>query len=129
FFDERRTGELLSRISNDASILQNTVSVNVSMALRNGLTVLGGLVLLWLTSSRLTLIMITVIPAVVLGALFFGRMVRKLSYEAQEELAAATAQAEEALSGIRNVRSFAQEPWASARYDAGLQKYFAAIRK
>lgn len=129
FFDERRTGELLSRISNDASILQNTVSVNVSMALRNGLTVLGGLVLLWLTSSQLTLIMITVIPAVVLGALFFGRLVRRLSYEAQEELAAATAQAEEALSGIRNVRSFAQEPWASERYAQGLQGYFGAIRK
>lgn len=129
FFDVRRTGELLSRISNDASILQNTVSVNVSMALRNGLTVLGGLVLLWLTSARLTLIMITVIPAVVLGALFFGRMVRRLSYEAQEELAAATAQAEEALSGIRNVRSFAQEPWASTRYSAGLAQYFIAIKK
>lgn len=129
FFDERRTGELLSRISNDASILQNTVSVNVSMALRNGLTVLGGLVLLWLTSARLTLIMITVIPAVVLGALFFGRLVRRLSYEAQEELAAATAQAEEALSGIRNVRSFAQESWASERYVQGLGGYFTAIKK
>src|SRR5690625_125419 len=129
FFDERRTGELLSRISNDASILQNTVSVNVSMALRNGLTVLGGLVLLWLTSAQLTLIMIAVIPAVVLGALFFGRLVRKLSYKAQEELAAATAQAEEALSGIRNVRSFAQEPWASERYAQGLKGYFTAIKK
>lgn len=129
FFDERRTGELLSRISNDASILQNTVSVNVSMALRNGLTVIGGLVLLWLTSSRLTLIMIAVIPAVVLGAIFFGRLVRRLSYLAQEELAGATAQAEEALSGIRNVRSFAQESWASERYDHGLRGYFDTIKK
>lgn len=129
FFDERRTGELLSRISNDASILQNTVSVNVSMALRNGLTVIGGLVLLWLTSARLTLIMITVIPAVVLGAIFFGRLVRRLSYLAQEELAGATAQAEEALSGIRNVRSFAQEPWASERYEHGLRGYFDTIKK
>lgn len=129
FFDERRTGELLSRISNDASILQNTVSVNVSMALRNGLTVIGGLVLLWLTSARLTLIMVTVIPAVVLGAIFFGRLVRRLSYLAQEELAGATAQAEEALSGIRNVRSFAQEPWASERYDQGLRGYFDTIKK
>lgn len=129
FFDERRTGELLSRISNDASILQNTVSVNVSMALRNGLTVIGGLVLLWLTSARLTLIMITVIPAVVLGAIFFGRLVRRLSYLAQEELAGATAQAEEALSGIRNVRSFAQEPWASERYERGLGVYFDTIKR
>lgn len=129
FFDERRTGELLSRISNDASILQNTVSVNVSMALRNGMTALGGTVLLFITSPRLTLIMLAIVPAVVLGAIFFGRIVRRLSFAAQEELARATAQAEESLSGIRSLRSFARETWASARYVEAIQRYFRAIQR
>lgn len=127
FFDERRTGELLSRISSDAAVLQNTVSVNVSMMLRNALTAIGGLVLLSITSWRLTILMVVTIPVVVLGALFFGKMVRKLSHRAQEELAMATAQAEESLSGIRNVRSFARERWASQQYASLLEYYFDAI--
>lgn len=129
FFDVRRTGELLSRISNDATILQNTVSVNVSMALRNGLTALGGVVLLFATSPRLTLIMLSVIPPVVLGAIYFGRLVRRLSFAAQEALAGATEQAEESLSGIRNLRSFAREPWAARRYADAIDGYFRTVQR
>lgn len=129
FFDARRTGELLSRISNDASILQNTVSVNISMAMRHSLTAVGGIVLLFITSPRLTLIMLAIVPAVVLAAIFFGKIVRKLSFRAQEELARATAQAEESLSGIRNLRSFGREPWASARYVEAIARYFREIQR
>lgn len=129
FFDTRRTGELLSRISNDAAVLQNTVSVNVSMALRHTLTALGGIVLLFVTSARLTVIMLAIVPAVVLAAIYFGRLVRRLSFLAQEELATATAQAEESLSGIRNLRSFARESWASARYASAIQRYFRTAQR
>lgn len=129
FFDARRTGELLSRMSNDAAILQNTVSVNVSMALRNVLTAVGGVVLLFITSPRLTAIMLAVVPVVVLGAIFFGRLVRRLSFLAQEELARATAQAEESLSGVRNLRSFARESWAEGRYSSAIGEYFRAVQR
>ena len=121
FFDQSRTGELLSRLGNDTQILQNTVSVNVSMLLRNVVSGLGSVLLLLSLSVHLTGLMILVVPPVALGAALFGRRVRRFSKEAQDRLSVAGEVAEESLGGIRTVRAFAQEDAEVARYARAVQ--------
>ncbi|WP_420811513.1 ABC transporter ATP-binding protein [Myxococcus stipitatus] len=122
FFDERRTGELTSRLASDTSVLQNTVTTNISMTLRYTLQALGGVVLLFFTSPRLTLVMLAIIPAVAIGAVVYGRRVRVLSRQVQDALAASSEVAEEDLSGIRTVRSFAAESHEVERYSAAVDR-------
>lgn len=126
FFDRTRTGELLSRLASDTQILQNTVSVNVSMLLRNLASGLGGVALLLTLSAKLTGIMLLVVPPVAAGAALFGQRVRRYSKRAQDALADAGEVAEEALSGIRTVRAFGQEPAEVQRYDAAVRRSLAA---
>jgi ATP-binding cassette subfamily B protein len=128
FFDETRTGELTNRLASDTTVLQNTVSTNISMALRFLATVIGGIGCLIYTSPRLTLIMISVVPPVALGAVAYGRRVRKLSREVQDALARGSEVAEEALSGIRTVRAFAAEPSEVKRYGAKVDESFELAR-
>ena len=129
FFDRRRTGELLSRLGSDATTVQNTVSVNLSMGLRNLVMVVGGLILLAASSVRLTLLMLLLVPPVVVAALVVGRLVSRLSRAAQDALARASEVAEETIAGIRTVRSFAREPEESARYAGAVWEAFAVSRK
>ena len=128
FFDRRRTGELTSRLASDTTVLQNTVSANLSMLLRNGAGVVGGVVLLFLTSPILTGLMLAVVPPVALGAAVYGKRVRKLSREVQDALAAASEVAEESLSGVRTVRSFAAEEQEAARYGRAVERSFEVAR-
>jgi ABC transporter fused permease/ATP-binding protein len=129
FFDERKTGELGSRLASDTTVLQNTVSVNVSMALRSLLTVLGGVVALAWTSPRLTALMLAVVPPVALGAVAYGRRVRRLSREVQDALAAASEIAEESFAGVRTVRSFAAEAQEVERYGEAVWRSFEVARR
>lgn len=129
FFDERRTGELTSRLNSDTTVLQNTVTVNVSMLLRYALMGLGAVAILLWTSPKLTGVMLIVVPVVVLGAGFYGRLLRKLSREVQDALAVSTEVAEETLAGIRTVRSFAREDRESARYAAAVEHTFDLARQ
>jgi ATP-binding cassette subfamily B protein len=122
FFDTQKTGELASRLSSDATILQTTVTANVSMVLRNAVQAVGALAMLLLTSARLTSMMLVVVPPVALSAVWFGRRVRKLSKESQDALAKASDVAVESLSGIRTVRSFAAEQGEVARYRAAVER-------
>ena len=128
FFDERRTGELVSRLASDTTVLQNTVSANISMALRNLATVVGGIALLFYTSPRLTLLMLAVVPPVAVGAVFYGRKVRKLSRDVQDALAQASEVAEEGLSGIRTVRAFSAERSEAKRYASAVVHAFDMAR-
>ncbi|WP_434048931.1 MULTISPECIES: ABC transporter ATP-binding protein [Sorangium] len=116
FFDEHRTGELTSRLASDTMVLQGAVSANVSMALRFAASVIGGVAFLLVTSPRLTLLMLAVVPLVALGSVSYGRHVRELSRAVQDSLARAGEAAEEALSGIRTVRAFAAERREVDRY-------------
>ncbi len=129
FFDERKTGELTNRLASDTTVLQNTVSVNISMALRNGAQALGGMALLFYTSPTLTLLMVAIVPAVAVGAVIYGRRVRLLSKQVQDALATANEVAAEGLSGIRTVRSFAAERHEVARYDTATEHAFELARK
>ncbi len=128
FFDERKTGELTNRLASDTTVLQNTVSANISMVLRNGAQAVGGIALLFYTSPVLTLVMLAVVPAVAVGAVAYGRRVRKLSKEVQDALAASNEVAEESLSGVRTVRSFAAERHEVERYQGAVEKAFALAR-
>ncbi len=129
FFDERRTGDLLSRLSADTGVLQNAVSVNVSMALRNAATAIGGVVLLFYTSPSLTLLMLVVVPPIALSAVTYGRRLRALSREVQEAIGSASEVAEESLAGIRTVRSFAAEPIEAERYGKAVTRSFELARR
>ena len=117
FFDERRTGELTNRLASDTAVLQNAVTVNLSMALRYALQAVGAIgILLW-TSWQLTLLMLAVVPVVAIGAAVYGRLVRKVSRQVQDALAQASEVAEETIAGVRTVRAFARESSEIARYE------------
>jgi ABC transporter fused permease/ATP-binding protein len=130
FFDQRRTGELTNRLASDTTVLQNTVTVNVSMALRFTVTGLGGLGLLIYMSPRLAVVSMAVVPVVAIGATVYGRLLRRISTKVQDALAQSTEIAEETISGVRTVRAFAQEQQETARYNVAVQKsYRLAARR
>ena len=129
FFDANRTGELTNRLASDTTVLQNTVTVNVSMGLRYLLSVLGAITILMWQSWRLTLLMLAVVPVVALGAAFYGRALRRISKQVQDALAVATAVAEESLSGIRTVRAFAREQAESTRYAEAVNVSYELARR
>jgi len=129
FFDARKTGELTSRITADATVMQNTVSVNLSMGLRNMVMVVGGLGLLVVSSPRLTILMLALVPPVALGAVIVGRRLSKLSKKAQDALARANEAAEESIAGIRTVRSFSREAAEADRYSERIWESFGVSRQ
>ena len=129
FFDARKTGELTSRITADATVMQNTVSVNLSMGLRNLVMVVGGLALLLVSSPKLTFLMLALVPPVALGAVVAGRRLSKLSKKAQDALARANEAAEEAIAGIRTVRSFSREVAEAERYSDRIWESFSISRR
>lgn len=129
FFDTRRTGELLNRLSSDTAVLQNTVTANLSMALRSLVTALGAIGLLFIISPSLTLLMLMVVPPAALGAVTYGRKIRRLSREVQDTLATASEVAEETLSGIRTVRSFDREADETRRYSTAIEDSFLVAKR
>ncbi len=116
FFDSQRTGELVNRLSSDTAVIQNSVTVNVSMAIRFTVQAIGCIVMLFLMHWRLSLIMIGVTPVIAATAVMFGRTARNLSKRTQDALAAATTVAEESLGNVRTVRAFAREDAEVGRY-------------
>jgi ATP-binding cassette subfamily B protein len=129
FFDSRGTGELTSRLASDTQVLQNAVTSNLSMLLRFGAQGLGGAILLFVTSPKLSAILMIALPVVVGAAVVYGRMVRKLSREVQDAIARSTEVAEEAIAGIRTVRSFARERAEQGRYGQAVELSFTLARK
>ena len=130
FFDKSRTGELTNRLASDTTVLQNTVTVNVSMALRFTLQAIGGVALLVYMSPRLAGLAMAVVPVVAIGAALYGRWIRTLSTKVQDALARSTTVAEEAIAGLRTVRSFAREAAEVGRYgDAVQESYRLAARR
>jgi subfamily B ATP-binding cassette protein MsbA len=130
FFTERRTGELTSRLSADTTVLQTVLSYNLSEFARQTLFLIGGIILLVITDSRLTATTLAVVPLVVGAAVVFGRALRKASTGVQDRIAEATGTADEAFSQIRTVQSYTAEAEEVRRYGAHLvQVIDAAIRR
>ncbi|CAI9786741.1 unnamed protein product [Fraxinus pennsylvanica] len=116
FFDVTRTGELLSRLSEDTQIIKNAATTNLSEALRNLSTAFIGLGFMFTTSWKLTLLALVVVPAISIAVRKFGRYLRELSHKTQAAAAIASSIAEETFGAIRTVRSFAQEEYEVSRY-------------
>jgi ATP-binding cassette, subfamily B, bacterial MsbA len=116
FFADRRTGELTSRLTTDIGLLQSVMSHQIAEFSRQALALIGGVVVLTYMQPRLTFTALGVIPLVVGSAFYFGRRLRKMTTGVQDKVAEATAVAEEALSQIRTVQSFVQEPAERQRY-------------
>lgn len=116
FFDVTRTGELLSRLSEDTQVIKSAATTNLSEALRNLSTAFIGLAFMFATSWKLTLLALAVVPAISIAVRKFGRFLRELSHKTQAAAAAAASIAEESFGAIRTVRSFAQEEYETQRY-------------
>ncbi len=130
FFDERKTGEITSRLTADAAVVQQTVSTAVAQALAQGITLIGSVILLFLLSFRLSLTVLTFVPIVMIAAFVFGRRLRSISTEFQDRLATANSLAEEAISSVRVVKWFAAEDETARLYDQDIIKsYEVAVRR
>jgi subfamily B ATP-binding cassette protein MsbA len=116
FFAERRTGELVSRLTTDIGLLQGVLSHQIAEFSRQVLALVGGIILLTVMQPQLTLTALGVVPLAVGSALYFGRRLRRMTTSVQDKVAEATAVAEEAFSQIRTVQSFVQEPAERQRY-------------
>ncbi|KAK7860710.1 abc transporter b family member 27, partial [Quercus suber] len=116
FFDVTRTGELLSRLSEDTQIIKNAATTNLSEALRNLTTAFIGIGFMFSSSWKLTMLALAVVPIISVAVRKFGRYLRELSHSTQAAAAVSASIAEESFGAIRTVRSFAQEAYAVSNY-------------
>jgi ATP-binding cassette, subfamily B, bacterial len=124
FFETTQTGEVLSRLTTDTTLIQALVGTSISMALRNALLFIGGLVMLFVTSAKLSSIILVMLAAVVLPIVLFGRRVRKLSRDSQDRVADASALAGEILNAMPTVQAFTHEGIESQRFGASVERAF-----
>ena len=129
FIHRRRTGELLSRLNDDVTRLQHTVGEDLSIALRNVVTLVGGITILFWTNPKLTAIMLAVVPPLMVAAVMWGRVIRRLSRRAQDELARANGDVEEGLAGLETVQAFTREDFEHARYARAIERTFALFAR
>ena len=129
FFGEHRVGELSSRLSNDLAQIQDTLTFTVAQAIRQTMLLVGGIGLIAATSLRLSLVMISSFPVLMLLGVLFGRRIRQLSRTAQDRLAETATIVEETLQGIANVKAFGNERHESERYAAGLDGFLKIVLK
>ena len=125
FFESTRTGEVLSRLTSDTTLVETVVGTSFSMGLRNLFLLVGGLVMLGVTSPQLTAYIGGLLVAVVAPLVIFGRRVRKLSRASQDSIADTSALAGEMLGGIATVQAYTHEGIESARYRGAVEKAFA----
>jgi ATP-binding cassette subfamily B protein len=126
FFEVTRTGEVISRLTNDTTMLENVIGSSLSLALRNVVLGIGALILLTLTSLKLTLLVLAGLPVVVLPIILFGRRVRRLSRTSQDRVADTGAYVDEAIHEIRTVQAYAHEPEEKIGYAQRVEAAFAA---
>jgi ATP-binding cassette subfamily B protein len=128
FFDSARSGELISRLTADTTQLKSAVGASVSIALRNVMLFAGATVMMVITSPRLSGLVLLAIPLIVIPLVAFGRWVRRLSRNAQDTLAEATAYASELIGAIRTVQAYTGEGPANARFGGEVEQAYEAAR-
>jgi ATP-binding cassette subfamily B protein len=116
FFEVTRTGEVLSRLTADTTLVQSISGVGISISLRSALTLVGSLVMLVATSPRLTLMIVVMMPLIVAPLLFLGRRVRRLSRDSQDRVADASALAGETINAVQTVQAFTLEALQTRRF-------------
>ncbi|MBN2630106.1 MAG: ATP-binding cassette domain-containing protein [Rhodobacteraceae bacterium] len=128
FFERILTGEVLSRITTDTTLILSLIGSSISIALRNFLILLGGLVLMFLTSTKLAALVLLIVPTVVLPIVFLGRKLRKLSRENQDWIASSSGSASEALSSVQTVQAFTHEGQTRAAFAEVTEKSFQSAK-
>ncbi len=129
WFHARSSREVVSRLASDVTVVESVIGTEMSMALRNALTVLGGVGLLFFENARLTLVMLAVVPPLAIGVVLIGRRIRERSRAVQDRLAEASARVQEAVSAIETVQAFGREGDEAARYSRGVEAAFEAARR
>ena len=120
FYVKRRVGELISRLSSDVTQVRTMLTQSLTSLLSSMLNLAGAVTILFILSPNLLVVVLALAPALIIVAFIFGRPLRRLSTRVQDAVAASTTTAEEALGGIRVVKSFGREAWEQQRYDADL---------
>jgi ATP-binding cassette, subfamily B, bacterial len=130
FFEVTKTGEVLSRLTTDTTLIQSLSGAGLSILLRSAVSFLGSLVLLLFTNLKLALIIFALIPLVIVPMLYFGRRVRRLSRDSQDRVADTSGLAGETLNAIQTVQAFTLEELHGSRYDTAVEdSFFTAIRR
>ena len=129
FFETMRTGEAISRLTNDTALLEVVIGSSASFALRNTLIMLGALVMLVITSPKLTALVVLGVPLVIAPILLFGRRVRKLSRASQDRMADVSTHIDESLHEIRTVQSYGHEEKDREQFGARVEEAFATATR
>jgi ATP-binding cassette, subfamily B, bacterial len=129
FFETTRTGEVLSRLTTDTTLIQAVVGTSISLALRNTLLFVGGLAMLFVTSAKLTSIILGLLVLVVVPIVLFGRRVRTLSRDSQDRIADASALAGEILNAMPTVQAFTHEKIEARRFSTSIEGAFATAMR
>ncbi len=125
FFERTRTGEAISRLINDTSMLETVIGSSVSMAVRNVLLLAGGITMLAITSAKLTLLVLVGVPLVVVPIVLFGRRVRRLARASQDRVGDVGAYVDEALHEVRTVQAYGHEPVDRRHFAERVEAAFA----
>jgi subfamily B ATP-binding cassette protein MsbA len=120
YYSQHRVGELLSRLSNDVTLVRAMLTTNITTLLSSIITLVGSVVIVFTLNPGLTLFILLLVPALIGVAFLFGRPLERLAKRVQDQLAASTVTVEEGLSGIRTVKSFGREPFENQRYQGAL---------
>jgi ATP-binding cassette subfamily B protein len=129
FFHEQRAGALSNRVAADLGVVRDTLLNTVPQAVRQSVILVGGLVFIFISSWKLSLIMLGSVPVVVLAIAFFGRKVRAYSKAAQDSLADAGTVIEETVQGIADVKAFTNEPFEHSRYSRSLDAFLSVTKR
>ena len=129
WFEVKRSGDVMSRISSDAQLIEQVVGSSASVVLRNTLMCIGGIVMLVVTNPKLATMVLAVVPLVVVPIILFGRRVRRLSRETQARMADMVSEGGETLDAVRTVQAFAQEERAARRFGEATERAFDAARQ
>ena len=128
FFEITRTGEVLSRLTADTTLVQSVVGAGISIALRSFIMLMGGMVMLFVTSTKLAGLILVLVPLVVLPILFYGRKVRRLSRASQDRVADSSGVAGEVLNAINIIQAFTLEEFQARRFGEAVERAFLAAR-
>ena len=128
YFETAHSGEVMSRLTADTTQIKAAAGTAISQALRNAIMLIGALVMMFVTSASLSLLLLVAIPAIVLPLVAYGRLVRRLSRQAQDRLAEASAYAAENLAAVRTMQAFTHEDAAAGRFGGAVERAFEAAR-
>ena len=124
FFEKNRSGDIISRLTTDTTVIQSVVGSSVSVALRHILTFLGGLIFMAITSAKLLAVVLIAVPVVVFPIIFLGRKVKKLSKKSQDRIAEASASANETVGAVQTVQSYTRENYEKSKFADFVEQAF-----